>query len=97
MLTLPPSVRIYLAAQAVDLRCGHDGLFAIVKNRWRMDPFAGQAWFAPLWSHWTRPQDKRSMEVERALAGRGKALRAESGAEGREARIFVEPEIVQLS
>ena len=41
MLTLPPSVRIYLAVEPVDLRRGHDGLFAIVKNQWRMDPFTG--------------------------------------------------------
>ena len=41
MLTLPPSVRIYLATEPVDLRRGHDGLFAIVRNQWRMDPFAG--------------------------------------------------------
>jgi transposase len=41
MLTLPPSVRIYLAADPVDLRRGHDGLFAIVRNQWQLDPFAG--------------------------------------------------------
>lgn len=41
MLTLPPSVRIYLASEPVDLRRGHDGLFAIVRNQWQMDPFAG--------------------------------------------------------
>lgn len=39
MLTLPPSVRIYLASAPVDLRMGHDGLYAIVRNQWRMDPF----------------------------------------------------------
>lgn len=41
MRTLPPSVHIYLATEPVDLRRGHDGLFAIVRNQWRMDPFAG--------------------------------------------------------
>jgi len=41
MLTLPPSVHIYLAAEPVDLRRGHDGLYAIVRNQWRLDPFAG--------------------------------------------------------
>ena len=41
MLTLPPSVHIYLATEPIDLRRGHDGLFAIVRNQWRMDPFAG--------------------------------------------------------
>lgn len=41
MLTLPPSVRIYLAAEPVDLRRGHDGLVALVRNQWKLDPFAG--------------------------------------------------------
>lgn len=41
MLTLPPSVHIYLAAGVVDMRRGHDGLFAIVRNQWKLDPFAG--------------------------------------------------------
>jgi transposase len=41
MLTLPPSVHIYIATDVVDLRRGHDGLFAIVRNQWRIDPFAG--------------------------------------------------------
>jgi transposase len=41
MLTLPSSVRVYLAAEPVDLRRGHDGLVAIVRNAWRLDPFAG--------------------------------------------------------
>ncbi len=39
ILTLPPSVRIYLASEPVDLRRGHDGLYAIVRNQWRLDPF----------------------------------------------------------
>lgn len=41
MLTLPPSVHIYMATEPVDLRRGHDGLYAIVRNQWRMAPFAG--------------------------------------------------------
>ncbi len=41
MLTLPSSVRVYLAAEPVDLRRGHDGLVAIVRNTWRLDPFGG--------------------------------------------------------
>ena len=41
MLTLPPSVRIYLAVGKVDMRCGHDGLAAIVRGQWRLDLFAG--------------------------------------------------------
>ena len=41
MLTLPPSVRIYLAVEPIDLRRGHDGLSAVVQGQWRMDLFAG--------------------------------------------------------
>jgi transposase len=41
MLTLPPSVHIYLATEPVDLRRGHDGLYAIVRKQRSMDPFAG--------------------------------------------------------
>jgi transposase len=41
MLTLPSSVRVYLAAEPIDLRRGHDGLVAIVRSAWHLDPFAG--------------------------------------------------------
>jgi transposase len=41
VLTLPASVRIYLAVEPVDLRRGHDGLSAVVQGQWRMDLFAG--------------------------------------------------------
>lgn len=41
MLTLPPSVRIYLAAEPVDMRRGHDGLAAIVCNQWKLDLYGG--------------------------------------------------------
>ena len=41
MLTLPPSVRIYLATEPVDLRKGFEGLGAIVRAQWEMDLFAG--------------------------------------------------------
>jgi transposase len=41
VLTLPPSVRIYLATTPVDMRNGHDGLAAIVRNQWRLDLFGG--------------------------------------------------------
>lgn len=40
MLTLPPSVRIHLAAQPVDMRKGFDGLMAIVRA-WGLDVFTG--------------------------------------------------------
>ena len=35
-----PQVRVYLASQPVDMRAGHDGLFAIVKS-WDLNPFSG--------------------------------------------------------
>lgn len=41
MLTLPPSVRIYLAVEAVDLRRGHDGLSGIVRGQWGVDLYGG--------------------------------------------------------
>jgi transposase len=41
VLTLPPSVRVHLAAEPIDLRNGHDGLVAIVRSRWKLDPFEG--------------------------------------------------------
>jgi transposase len=41
VLTLPPSVRIYLAAAPVDMRRGHDGLAAIVCNQWKLDLYGG--------------------------------------------------------
>jgi transposase len=41
MLTLPTSVRIYLASEPVDLRRGHDGLVAIVRSEWKLNPFDG--------------------------------------------------------
>lgn len=34
MLTLPASVRVWLAVAPVDLRRGHDGLAALVRARW---------------------------------------------------------------
>ncbi len=41
MLTLPPSVRIYLASEPVDMRRGHDGLAAIVQSQWAVDLYEG--------------------------------------------------------
>ena len=40
MLSFAPSVRVFLASEPVDMRRGHDGLFAIVKS-WAKDPFSG--------------------------------------------------------
>lgn len=40
-MLLPPSVRIYLAVEPVDMRCGHDGLAAIVRTQWKLDLYSG--------------------------------------------------------
>lgn len=41
MILLPPSVQIYLASEPVDLRRGHDGLAALVRQRWSLELYAG--------------------------------------------------------
>lgn len=41
MLTLPAAVRIYVAAEAVDLRRGFDGLAAATRSLIREDPLNG--------------------------------------------------------
>jgi len=41
MLSLPRTVGIYVAAGTVDMRVGHDGLFALVKSGFRLDPYSG--------------------------------------------------------
>lgn len=41
MLTLPPSVRIYLAVGATDLRKGFDGLAAVARETLQRDPLSG--------------------------------------------------------
>jgi transposase len=41
MLTLPAAVRIYVAAEAVDLRRGFDGLAAATRSLIRQEPLSG--------------------------------------------------------
>jgi transposase len=41
MLSLPASVRVYLAIEPVDLRRGHDGLCALVRATYALDPHEG--------------------------------------------------------
>ena len=41
MVTLPSSVRIYLATGWVDMRKSIDGLSAVVQSQWRLDPTSG--------------------------------------------------------
>ena len=41
MLSLPASIRIFIARDAVDFRKAHDGLIAIVRDAFGDDPFDG--------------------------------------------------------
>lgn len=41
MLSLPSSVRIFVARDAVDFRKAHDGLLAVVRDAFNDDPFDG--------------------------------------------------------
>jgi transposase len=41
MLGLPPSVRIYFAAELVDMRKGIDGLRVLVETALKKDPYGG--------------------------------------------------------
>jgi transposase len=41
MLSLPASIRIFVAREAVDFRNAHDGLLAIVRDAFGDDPFDG--------------------------------------------------------
>jgi transposase len=41
MLTLPPSVRIFVALGATDMRRGMDGLSALVRERLGLEPLSG--------------------------------------------------------
>jgi len=41
MLTLPPSVKIYVAAQPVDARKSFDGLAAMVEAEFGLEPLSG--------------------------------------------------------
>jgi transposase len=41
MLTLPPSVKIYVSAQPVDARKSFDGLSALVEAEFGLEPLSG--------------------------------------------------------
>jgi transposase len=41
MLSLPASVRVFVATTPVDFRKSHDGLFGVVVSTLRADPFSG--------------------------------------------------------
>lgn len=41
MLTLPASVRVYLASAPVDMRKGFHGLTDLVRSQWRRDVYSG--------------------------------------------------------
>jgi len=42
MLTAPSGAKIFLATEPVDMRRGHDGLCALVRGRFDLDPYSGQ-------------------------------------------------------
>lgn len=41
MLSIPRTTRVFLATSPTDMRKGFDGLFALVENVIREDPFSG--------------------------------------------------------
>jgi len=41
MFSLPTAIHIYLCTTPVDMRCGFDGLAALVRNTLHMDPLSG--------------------------------------------------------
>jgi transposase len=41
MLSLSPSVRIFVSTKPVDMRRSFDGLFALVQSTIRQDPYSG--------------------------------------------------------
>lgn len=41
MLSITAKHKVYLAIQAIDFRVGIDGLFALCKNQFALDPFSG--------------------------------------------------------
>lgn len=53
MLSLPPSVRVFLCLEPTDMRKGIDGLSALVENRLRMDALSGH-----LFCFFNKPRDK---------------------------------------
>lgn len=54
MLTVPPSVKLWYAAQPVDFRLGFDGLFALVQSRLAADPLSGHLFVWPSRSPFSR-------------------------------------------
>ena len=41
MLTLSPSIRIFVSTKPVDMRRSFDGLFALARSQLKLDPFSG--------------------------------------------------------
>jgi transposase len=41
VLSLSPAVKLWYCPEAVDMRLGFDGLFALVRNRLKADPLSG--------------------------------------------------------
>ena len=45
MFTLSPSVRIFICTKPTDMRKSFTGLFALVKNQLKQDPYSGSLFF----------------------------------------------------
>ena len=65
MLSLSVAVKLWYCPDAVDMRLGFDGLFALVRNRLQADPLSGHLFIC------TRPAD----HVERGGSANGDSPR----------------------
>ena len=84
MLNLPPSVRLFVAAQPVDGRKGPDSLMALVRDYFRLDVFSGHlfVFFSRRWDrvrivYWDR--DGIAMWTKRLERGRYRLPRTDDG------------------
>lgn len=69
MLSLPRSVRIYVASVPVDMRMGHNGLFGLVREQWKQDPFTGH-----LFVFFGRAQKRASLCIPPSHAWQAQSL-----------------------
>jgi hypothetical protein len=81
VLTLPAAVRIYVAAEAVDLRRGFDGLAATTRSLFRQDPLDGHL-FVSLNRNPGRRCASPPDGVDKGAAGTQKCGRRPSGIGG---------------
>jgi hypothetical protein len=41
MIQIKPNDKVFVASQAIDFRCGIDGVMGLIKNTFKIDPFSG--------------------------------------------------------